>query len=243
VPEGGDPLEVATGSFGRHVYETSAGYADIRGIELEVQRRLVNFTENWALGVTGSYTFSTIETTNFVGSNNVNRFQASDVDGTRLPFDNVNNFDHFPQGVQGGASTITSGFNRRHRGLLRTIVQAPFGIQLGIDSRLESGFVFRKVVNTDPRDRGLATGPTNYRIDLRLQKQFADIVGDYGVSVYLDVKNLTDHNNILAFNERAPNGGQRFQEERDPGNLLVLPDGSPVYGPARNIYFGARVQF
>jgi hypothetical protein len=243
VPEGEDPLEVATGSFNRYDYKTSAGYADIRGIELEVQRRLFNLTGDWDLGVTGSYTFSTIESTNFVGSNNIRRFQASDVEGTRLPFDNVDNFDHFPQGVQGGSSTITSGFNRRHRGLLRTILQAPYGIQLGIDSRIESGFLFRKVVDTDPRNRGLETGPTNYRVDLRLQKEFANIVGDYGVSVYLDVKNLTDHTNILAFNGRAPNGGQRFQEEGDPGNLLVLPDGSPVYGPARNIHFGARVQF
>lgn len=240
VPDGEEALEQSL-SFNRHVYETSGGYADIRGVELQVQRRLVDLTQSWALGVTGSYTYSTVETTNFTG--NVNRFQADQVEGTTLPFDNIDNFNHFPQGVQGGASTITSGFNRRHRGLLRTIVEAPYGIQLGIDSRIESGFVYRKVVDTDPRDRGLATGPTNYRVDLRLQKQFSDLVGDFGVSVYLDVKNLTDHTNVLAFNSRAPNGGQRFQEEGDPGSLLVLPDGSSVYGPARNIYLGARIQF
>jgi outer membrane receptor protein involved in Fe transport len=242
VPEGEDPLQQSL-SFNRHVYETSAGYADIRGIEVEVQRRLFTFSGEWGLGVTGSYTFSTIETANILGGANKNRFRAEEVEGTRLPFDNINNFRNFPQEVQGGASTITGGFNRRHRGLLRAIFQAPFNIRLGIDSRIESGFLYRKVVNTDPRDRGLASGPTNYRIDLRLQKEFADLIGDYGVSLYLDVKNLTDRNNILAFNQRAPNGGQRFQEEGDPGNLLVLPDGSSVYGPARNFHFGARVQF
>ena len=241
VPEGEEPLELPDGSLNRHVYETSAGYADIRGLEVEVQRRLTDFAGDWAFGATGSYTFSTIERNNDTG--NKSRFQVDEVEGMRLPFENVENFDNFPQEVEGGASTITSGFNRRHRGLLRAIVEAPFGIQLGIDSRIESGFLFRKVVNTDPRDRELATGPTNYRIDFRLQKEFADIVSDLGVEVFLDVKNLTDRNNIRAFNDRAPDGGQRFQEEEDPGELLVLPDGSPIYGPARNFYFGAQVQF
>jgi hypothetical protein len=241
VPEGEEPLELPDGSFNRHVYETSAGYADIRGLEVQVQRRLTELVEGWEFGATGSYTFSTIETNNNVG--NKTRFQADEVDGTRLPFDNVDNFDNFPQGAQGGASTITSGFNRRHRGLLRAIVEAPYGFQLGIDSRIESGFLYRKVVNTDPRDRELETGPINYRIDLRLEKEFTDLVGDAGMSVFLDVKNLTDRNNIQAYNTRAPDGGQRFQEEGDPGDLLVLLDGSPVYGPARNLYFGARVQF
>lgn len=241
VPEGEEPLELPDGSFNRHVYETSAGYADIRGLEVQVQRRLTELIENWSFGATGSYTFSTIEQNNNTG--NKTRFQADEVEGTRLPFENVDNFDNFPQEAQGGASTITSGFNRRHRGILRAIVDAPLGFQLGINSRIESGFLFRKVVNTDPRDRELGTGPTNYRIDLRLEKEFTDIVSGVGVNVFLDVKNLTDRNNIRAFNSRAPDGGQRFQEERDPGNLLVLPDGSPVYGPARNFYFGARVQF
>jgi outer membrane receptor protein involved in Fe transport len=241
VPEGEEPLELPDGSFNRHVYETSAGYADIRGLEVQVQRRLTELVEGWEFGATGSYTFSTIETNNNVG--NKTRFQADEVDGTRLPFESIDNFDNFPQSAQGGASTITSGFNRRHRGLLRAIVEAPYGFQLGIDSRIESGFLFRKVVDTDPRDRELETGPVNYRIDLRLEKEFTDLVGDAGMSVFLDVKNLTDRNNIQAYNTRAPDGGQRFQEEGDPGDLLVLLDGSPVYGPARNLYFGARVQF
>lgn len=237
VPEDEEPV----GGFGRHVYETSAGYADIRGLEIQVQRRLAELAGDWALGVTGSYTFSTIETNN--NTSNKTRFQASEVEGTRLPFGNIENFDNFPQEAQGGASTISSGFNRRHRGILRAVVEAPYGIQLGVNSRIESGFLYRKVVNTDPRDRELETGPTNYRIDLRLEKEFADIVSGLGVDVFLDVKNLTDRNNIQAFNSRAPDGGQRFQEEGDPGDILVLPDGSPTYGPARNFYFGARVQF
>jgi hypothetical protein len=63
------------------------------------------------------------------------------------------------------------------------------------------------------------------------------------VRVFLDVTNLTDRDNVLAFNSRAPDGAERFQRTSNPGELLVLQDGSPVYGTARNIYFGTRVQF
>jgi outer membrane receptor protein involved in Fe transport len=241
VPEGEDPLDLAR-SFGRHQYETSAGYADIRGIELQVQRRLLDLAENWALGLTGSYTFSTVETNNY--TSNVTRFQADDpsLENNQLPFDNTENFEHFPQGVTGGPSTITSGFNRRHRGLLRAVAEVPFGITVGVDGRAESGVLFRKVIGTDPRDREFGTGPANYRLDLRLQKQF-DLPQGYAVRVFLDVTNLTDRDNVLAFNSRAPDGAERFQRTGNPGELLVLQDGSPVYGTARNIYFGTRVQF
>lgn len=241
VPEGEEPLEQDRG-FGRHVYETSAGYADIRGLELQVQRRPLRLAPNFTLGMTASYTFSTIETNR--NTSNKNNFNADDpeIQDNQLPFDNVDDFKHFPQGIQGGASTISNGFNRRHRALVRAVSSIPYGISLGIDARFESGFLFPKVVDTDPRDRELITAPNNFQLNLRIEKQFS-FSDRFGVNLFLDVKNLTDRDNIVAYNTRAPDGGQRMQVDENPGERLILVDGSPIYGPARNIYFGTRVRF
>lgn len=238
VPEGEQSLR----NHGRYQFETSAGYADVRGIEVQVQRRLLQLAPDWSFGVTGSYTFSTIETNNNTG--NPTNFQADDpqVEDNQLPFDNAENFEHFPQEAKGGSSTISSGFNRRHRGLLRAILQGPFGVTVGLDARIESGFLFPKAVNTDPRDRELVSAPYNQRTDLRIQKSF-DLPGVESLTVFTDVRNVTNRDNILSFNSSVADGGRRMQEEGNPGSKLVQTDGSSTYGAARNFYFGARVQF
>jgi hypothetical protein len=118
----------------------------------------------------------------------------------------------------------------------------PYDISLGIDARAESGFLFEKVVDADPRDRELVTAPANFRVDLRLQKRFR-VQGTFGVNLFVDVKNLTNRNNIVAYNDQAPDGTQRMQVENNPGERLILIDGSPIYGPARNIYFGTQINF
>lgn len=238
VPEGAPDIR----GFRRHVYQTSGGYADIRGLELQLQRRPLQIVEDVTLGMTASYTFSTVETNQY--ASNDRRFNADDdeIVNNQLPFDNVDQFQNFPQGVQGGNSVISNGFNRRHRGLLRAVSTFPYDISLGIDARAESGFLFPKVVDADPRDRELLTAPPNFRLDLRLQKEFR-IQGTFGVNVFVDVTNLTDRNNIVAYNNQAPDGTQRLQEDENPGERLILIDGSPIYGPARNIYFGTQINF
>lgn len=238
VPEGAPSLR----GFGRHVYETSGGYADIRGLELQMRRRPLQISQNFTFGMTASYTFSTVETTRF--ASNQDRFNADDaqIEDNQLPFDNVNDFRHFPQGVRGGSSVISNGFNRRHRALLRAVSTLPFEVNLGLDARLESGFLFPKVVDADPRDRELLAAPSNFRLDFRLGREFL-LPGDVGISLFLDVTNLTNRNNIVAYNNRAPDGTQRLQEEQNPGERLILVDGSPIYGPARNVYLGTKLRF
>lgn len=238
VPEG----EQNQRGFNRHVYQTSAGYADIRGLELQVQRRPLQITPGVTMGMTASYTYSTVETNR--NTSNQNRFNADDpaVEDNQLPFDNVNDFRHFPQEVEGGASIINAGYNRRHRALLRGVSSLPYGFSVGLDARYESGFLFEKVVDADPRDRELLEAPYNFRLDLRLEKEFS-FSDRFGVNLFLDVKNLTDRNNMIAYNTRAPDATQRLQTEENPGERLILVDGSPIYGVARNFYFGTRVRF
>jgi hypothetical protein len=238
VPEGEPSLR----GLNQHRFQTSGGYADIRGLELQLQRRPLQIAPDVTLGLTASYTFSTVETARF--ADNQTRFTADEeqVEDNQLPFDNVDQFQNFPQGIRGGNSVISNGFNRRHRGLLRAVGRMPYDISLGIDARAESGFLFEKVVDADPRDRELVTAPANFRVDLRLQKRFR-VQGTFGVNLFVDVKNLTNRNNIVAYNDQAPDGTQRMQVENNPGERLILIDGSPIYGPARNIYFGTQINF
>jgi outer membrane receptor protein involved in Fe transport len=225
-----------------HQFATSAGYADVRGIELVVRRRPLRLTPNFRFGLTGSYTYSSVEVSNFAG---VNRTGFSDATGggvTTLPFDNTDEFKNFPQNVRGGASTLTGGFDRTHRFLLRSVATIPFGINVGLNGSLESGFLYPRAVGVDPRDRELLTGPTNYRLDARVEKRF--VFSDrFGLDLYADVVNLTDRQNIVAYESFTPSGPAIFQETGSPGKRLILQDGTSLYGPARTIYFGTRLRF
>ena len=225
-----------------HVYATSAGYADVRGIELVLRRAPLRLRRDLRLGLTTTYTFSSVETSNYAGVN-VNGF--SDVAGgqvTQIPFNNADDFKNFPQNVRGGASTLTGGFDRTHRLTLRSIATLPFGVQLGVTGNLESGFLYPRAVGVDPRDRDLLTGPTNYRIDARVEKRFR-FTNRFGLDLFADMTNITDRLNVVAYESFTPLGPSIFQETGNPGSRLILQDGTAIYGPARTVYFGSRLRF
>src|SRR5690606_31552454 len=106
----------------------------------------------------------------------------------------------------------------------------------------ESGFLYPRAIGVDPRDRELLTAPYNAQVDLRVEKRFS-FGNRFGLDFYLDVINLTNRENIVAYESYTPGGPPLFQETHNPGVRLTLPDGSSVYGPARNIYFGTRARF
>lgn len=225
-----------------YLYATSAGYADVRGIELTLRRRAVRLTDDVSLGVTASYTFSSVEQSNFAGAN-VSQFRDADGTVTTLPFDNTRDFKNFPQNVRGGASTLTGGYDRTHRFVVRSIATLPFEVRLGLSGSLESGFLYPRQIGADPRDRELLTGPTNYQVDVRLEKQFS-FTPRFGLDVYVDVTNLTNKANVIAYNNDTRSVEYLiFEETGSPGSRLIQRDGTPLYGPARNVYFGTRLRF
>src|SRR5690606_13314906 len=130
-PEGEETL---VGAW--HWFATPAGYADVRGIELVLRRAPLRLAEDVTLGLTGSYTFSSVEESNFAGAN-VTQFR-SDAGEVTLPFDNVNDFKNFPQNVRGGSSTLTGGYDRTHRFVLRSVSSLPYGFSLGLSGNLET---------------------------------------------------------------------------------------------------------
>ena len=225
-----------------HVFATTAGYADVRGIEMVLRRRPLRLRQNLSLGLTATYTYSSVEVSNFAGANRTSFQDATNGAVTTVPFDNADEFKNFPQNVRGGASTLTGGYDRTHRFTLRSVATLPFRINLGLTGNLESGFLYPRVIGADPRDRELLTGPTNYRIDARLEKRFA-FTPRFGLDLYLDVTNLTDRENIVAYENFTPNGPAIFQETGSPGDRLILKDGTSLYGPARTVYFGTRLRF
>lgn len=236
TPDGSPVL----GGLTQHTYRTNFGYADSRGIELVLRRQPREVATDVTLGLTASYTFSTVEEGRVTGQN-TNTFAFDETTGdTSLPFENANDFQNFPQNVEGG-SVITGGFDRRHRGIVRAVAGLPYDISLGLLTTLESGFLYQKAVDFDPRDRELLTAPTNFQIDLRLEKRFQFNQG-LGADVFLDVTNLTNRNNVVAY-DQSIGADVVFQQTGVPGERLILADGSPLYGRARTIYFGSRIRF
>ena len=227
--------------FDRYTYRTNTGYADARGVELVLRRAPLQLAEDVSLGLTASYTFSFVEQARITGENNTTFRFDEETGETQLPFDDAEDFQNFPQNVRGG-STITGGFDRRHRGIIRAVSNLPYGIGLGLLTTIESGFQYPKAIGADPRDRELLTAPTNYQIDLRLEKGFA-FTGRFGVDVYVDVTNLTNRENVVAYEDYTPSGPVIFQETGVPGSRLIRDDGVALYGPARTIFFGSRLRF
>jgi outer membrane receptor protein involved in Fe transport len=236
TPEGAPNIQ----GFNRYTYVTDFGYADARGIELVLRRRPLQLAEDVTLGLTASYTFSSVEQSRVTGDNQ-RQFRTEDESETELPFDNAADFDNFPLNITGG-STITGGFDRRHRAIIRGVSTLPYDISVGLLTTIESGFLYPRAIGADPRDRELLTGPTNYSIDLRLEKGFT-FTNRFGLDLYVDITNLTNRENVVAYENNTPSGPVVFQETGVPGSRLIRLDGTSLYGPARTIYFGTRVRF
>jgi outer membrane receptor protein involved in Fe transport len=231
-------------------YLTDFGYADSRGIELVLRRAPVDLADWIKLGLTASYTFASVEGAAGAGAN-INTFSAAtaddsdtDIDDTKeIPFDNTDDFRHYPQDVT-GSRTLDSGFDRRHRGVVRMSAILPYEISVGVNGTIESGINFPRAIVTNERDRSLLTGPVNHQIDLRIEKQFM-FNERFGLDVFFDVTNLLDRDNVVAYDNDPQTGSDRiFEETGVPGQRLVESlAGLPLYGPARNVFFGSRVRF
>jgi outer membrane receptor protein involved in Fe transport len=227
----------------RHVFSTSFGYADARGIELVLRRAPLDIATDVNLGITASYTYSTVERADPVAGSPSYADNDPENPISQLPFDVADDLTHFPLNVRGGSSTLTGGYDRRHRIVLRSVAALPYDFSVGLTGSLESGFLYRKQIDADPRDRELLTGPTNHQIDIRLEKRFF-FMQRAGVDVFLDVINLLNRKNIIAYNSNTlTDEPEIFERTGNPGSRLIQRDGTALYGVARNVYFGARLRF
>jgi len=219
---------------------TTFGYADVRGIEVVLRRRPTSLTKEVALGLTASYTFSTVEQAIVAGAN-IRSFNAEEGQ-TELPFEDSQDWKNFPQNVRGGRSTLTGGYDRRHRLLLRSVLELPIEFSVGLVANVETGFLYPKEIEADPRDRALLTGPTNYSIDFRVEKRFS-FGSNWGVDLFFDVTNITNRFNIVGYDTATATTRRDFEETGVPGSRIISKDGTSLYGQARTIFFGTRLSF
>jgi outer membrane receptor for Fe3+-dicitrate len=109
----------------------------------------------------------------------------------------------------------------------------------------QSGFYYTKaLVDARTATRELGNGPWNYMVDLRLEKAF-QLTQKNRIAVFLDVKNLFDTENIIAY-DNSNSGGNTFELYGDPTGLYERPvsqDGSFFYDIPREIYFGITIDF
>lgn len=245
VPQGESSLGIPI-----YTWLTDFGYADSRGLELVLRRSPTQLAEWIRLGVTASYTYASVE-----GSRGAGRDQSTfvaaatddpttSVDDTKdLPFNNTADFKHFAQDIT-GSRVLDSGFDRRHRGVLRLSAVFPYEISLGVNGTIESGLLYPRAIVVNERDRSLLTGPTNSQLDLRLEKAF-DFDQRFGLDVFVDVTNVFNHDNVVAYDNDPQSGADViFEKTGVPGKRLVESlAGQALYGPARNVFFGTRVRF
>jgi hypothetical protein len=229
---------------GSYTIQTSGGYADSRGLELGLERRATSRV-NWRL----NYALSYIKAASLAGDispfPDTRSFAASQGD-TDIPFEDAETFNTIERNVAGGSNPLTSGFDRTHRLALTLMADLPFEIASSLISSYESGFLYRvTATSTDPRDIETKRADFNMNVDLRLTRGF-----DYGnqhIGAFLEVRNLMDRDNVIAFNGGGTSEDQVLWEtDEDPTGVLgraFNSTGRPIYGPARRVNLGFSLDF
>lgn len=248
-----------------YIITTNFGYADSRGVELTVRKNVENVTDFLSIGGRMTYSYSYIKQANYTGGGAAS-FSSVAGDSTKyngqLPFDDVRNYNTIEQNVQGVNSSLTGGYDRPHRITYTLFFRFPQEITLSSIGRFQSGFYYPKTLG-DPRARELGVGPWTSQIDLRLEKLF-EIGSIARVSVYLDILNIFNAKNILAY-DNSPTGQliwERSLESDSNPYIRRVPnptgydatsttpqwtgrpmtqDGSMIYDIPREIYFGFNI--
>jgi hypothetical protein len=155
----------------------------------------------------------------------------------------ISAFNSYEADLGGGSSILNTGFDRTHRMNMSIVADFPYEIRLGVTGLVASGFFYRETLG-DPRARSLATGPTRSLFNLHLEKAFS-FAQRMRVAVYVDVKNIFDKANILAYDNSLD--GQPFWEQTGdptgPRQRVITGDGSYVYDNPRTIYVGIQLQY
>jgi hypothetical protein len=226
---------------GGYFLVTNFGYADSRGIELTLSQRAQQLTD-W-LYVSGrlTYTYSYIKQAVYAGGNQTAFSGEFDED---IPFDAIKRWNTYERNVISNNSTLTGGYDRPHRVTISALFGFPYDVRLSLFGFAASGFYYPLTLE-DPRARKLGVGPENYNFDARIDKLFK--LGPIDMSLFIDIRNIFDHKNIMTYNRTDVTGGQRLWElEGDPTGpfgRVVTPDGSYVYSNPREFMLGIQIVY
>jgi hypothetical protein len=176
------------------------------------------------------------------------QFQTSSGDslkyGAFIPFSDYAYYNRIQQNVVGVNSTLTGGYDRTHRINAYLFLRMDPDIRLTLLGKFASGF-FYNLQYAEPRSREQGTSPWTKQLDLHLEKGFG--VSGMRIAVFVDVRNVFDAENILTYFQSPDGRGQELWERQGipvgPDSRATTLDGSPIYDIARQIYFGASVEF
>lgn len=233
------------------IYIFNAGYANTRGVEATLNLYSTKVADFVTVSGRLNYTYSFIRVSQLasatVGNFNKTGFVKADTIkyGKTLPFDDYETYNRVEVPVLSNVSALTGGFDRTHRINYTMFLRFPYDISFTSIGLFQSGFKYTPQFN-DPRKQGLdiKEAPWNTQVDIRLEKAFY-IGSKFRVAAYVDVKNIFDSDNLLAY-DNSNTYSDSWEKDFDPTGIKKRPistDGTPFYDIPREAYFGITIDF
>lgn len=240
-------------------WQTSWGYADARGLEITFKKLPSKLFDFVSLSGRASYTFAFIKGAVNAGANRQDFTASRDSAkfGGDLPREDIQRYNSYEANLLGGGSTLDRGFDRAHRGTIAAILDFPVELRWSVNGLIASGFKYSERFLGDPRARSLATAPPRIRFDMRFEKSFT--FGERSrIGIYMDVRNVFNNVNILAYDAsidgqlvweqtmrdwRDNNGPRPTPTGPATAQRVITNDGSYVYEIARQVYFGITIEY
>lgn len=224
----------------------NSGYADARGVEVTLNIGQYSLQDIVRISGRINYAWSVIKAPAGGPAANKTGFARNTADSvyTQLPFDDAKNFKMYEINVGGGQSVLGAGFDRTHRLGYALSLQFPYEILLSVVGTYTSGFLFTNPTVDNRTARQLETAPSNSSVDIRLEKGF--LFAGKRLGVFMDVKNLMNKQNILAYATATGASQLKFYNTGDPTgeySRAILPEGTSVYDMPRQVYIGAYFEF
>jgi len=245
-------------------FRTSWGHADSRGIELTLEKRRSAW---WS--ARASYSYSYIKASQRKSGNDPDQrlnysSKADSANFAGLPTESANTFPYREDNVliTGFGNPLAGGYDRTHRMASTVMFFLPQNIIVSAVGNFMSGFKYVQEENLDEDpwfdvSKPVKEGPWNYWINLRLSWE-----GNFGgirIRPFAEVRNVTNKENVLAFDRNGflgPQNQQIFElgqdlkpntgDEQDPQGFWKFPYdlmGRPLFGPARQIWAGIEIGF
>jgi len=235
----GYTVHVAPGSgFALMSYQTSWGYRDSRGIELNLFKR-PSPEKYWGfLGVSGrlSLSYSYDKGASNASSLSATRGVSDLYYGTQdEAYDFAKRYTY---------PTFSRGFNY-WKGKLTLLFEFPMEVQLSTITTFNSGWYYQPVTrDINLRYNTFDQGNNFWQTDMRLTKNFG--IGKYKAGIFFEMLNVFDRVNILAFDTYKTTDQERYEKTGEPWGTFNRPVdalGNPFAGIAREMYAGIEFWF
>jgi hypothetical protein len=235
----GFTIHVASGSgFALMNYQTTWGYRDSRGIELNLFKRSSPERYFGFLGLSGrlSVSYSYDKPATNASSISPLRGTSDLYAGTQDEQYDFNNRYTWP--------SYSRGFNY-WKGKLTLLFDFPMDIQMSTITTYNSAWYYQPVTRPiNLRYNEYDTGDYFLQTDVRLTKRLT--FGKYSAGVFFEALNVFDRLNVLTFDNYNSDSQARYENTGQPWGVFNRPVdqyGNPFAGIARELYAGIEFYF